>query len=129
MQHKARIGRCSTFCTLGMVKKFVQRRGHQEFQVPKIGGFPEPYSRPFWGWVFPYISRIHTAYIGEYLHFRYLKCLVTMGKTSSLVESCGDFFLFPITRQFAQNVLVICWASFMFLFLCGRQVGVHVCFV
>ena len=21
--------------------------------------------RPFWGWAFPYISRIHTAYIGE----------------------------------------------------------------
>ena len=34
--------------------------------------------RLFWGWVFPYISRIHTAYIGEYLHFRYLKSLVTM---------------------------------------------------
>ena len=30
----------------------------------------------FGGWIFPYISRIHTAYIGEYLHFRYLKCLV-----------------------------------------------------
>ncbi len=37
---------------------------------------PEPYVRLFWGWGFPYISRIHTAYIGEYLHFRYLKCLV-----------------------------------------------------
>ena len=33
--------------------------------------------RLFWGWGFPYISRIHTAYIGEYLYFRYLKCLVT----------------------------------------------------
>ena len=32
--------------------------------------------RLFWGWVFPYISRIHTAYIGEYLHFRYLKSLL-----------------------------------------------------
>ena len=30
----------------------------------------------FWGWGFPYIGRIHTAYIGEYLYFRYLKCLV-----------------------------------------------------
>ena len=26
----------------------------------------------------PYISRIHTAYIGEYLHFRYLKSLVIL---------------------------------------------------
>ena len=35
--------------------------------------------RLFWGWVFPYISHIHTAYIGvSYLHFRYLKCLVTL---------------------------------------------------
>ena len=25
----------------------------------------------------PYISRIHTAYIGEYLHFGYLKSLVS----------------------------------------------------
>ena len=24
-----------------------------------------PYFRLFWGWVFPYISSIHTAYIGE----------------------------------------------------------------
>ena len=39
--------------------------------------------RLFWGWVFPYISRIHTAYIGEYLHFRYLKSLVNKLK--------GDF--------------------------------------
>ena len=31
-------------------------------------------------WFFPYISRIHTAYIGvSYLHFRYLKCLVILG--------------------------------------------------
>ena len=36
----------------------------------------EPYVRPFWGWVFPSTSHIHTAYTGEYLHFRYLKCLV-----------------------------------------------------
>ena len=48
---------------------------HQTFQVPKM----EVLSliRLFWGWVFPYISRIHTAYIGvSYLQFRYLKCLV-----------------------------------------------------
>ena len=46
-------------------------------------GGTEPYFRLFWGWVLPYISRIHTAYIyiyiGEYLHFRYLKCLVMLG--------------------------------------------------
>ena len=34
--------------------------------------------RLFWGQVFPYISCIHTAYIGEYLHFWYLKFLVKM---------------------------------------------------
>ena len=31
-----------------------------------VGGFPEPYFRLFWGvGKLPYISRIHTAYIGE----------------------------------------------------------------
>ncbi len=30
------------------------------------GTFPEPYKAGLiWGWVFPDISRIHTAYIGE----------------------------------------------------------------
>ena len=43
----------------------------------------EPYFWLFWRWVFPYISRIHTACIGEYLHFRYLKCLVIQGGPSS----------------------------------------------
>ena len=37
--------------------------------------------RLFWGWVFPYISRIHTAYIGENLHFRYLKCSAILFQT------------------------------------------------
>ena len=37
--------------------------------------------------LFPYISRIHTAYIGEYLHFRYLKCLVRIGFHQSPQEN------------------------------------------
>ena len=49
---------------------------HQEFQVPKTEGFLNLISFYVGGWVFPYISRIHTAYRGEYLQFRYLKCLV-----------------------------------------------------
>ena len=37
----------------------------------------------FGGWFLPYISlALHIAYIGEYLHFKYLKCLVI--KCSSL---------------------------------------------
>ena len=36
---------------------------HQTFQVPKMEGFLN-LIRLFWGWVSPYISRIHTAYIG-----------------------------------------------------------------
>ena len=36
---------------------------HQEFQVPKLEVLN--LIRLFWGWGFPYISRIHTAYIGE----------------------------------------------------------------
>ena len=59
---------------LKMLMADEQTSHHQEFQVPKMKVLN--LIRPFWGWVFPYISRIHTAYIGEYLHFRYLKCLV-----------------------------------------------------
>ena len=52
---------------------------HQKFQVPNAG-FPEPFLGYYGGWVFPYIGRIHTAYIGEdSLHFRHLKCLVIDG--------------------------------------------------
>ena len=36
---------------------------HQEFQVPKMEVLN--LIRLFWGWFFPYISRIHTAYIDE----------------------------------------------------------------
>ena len=50
---------------------------HQEFQVPKMEVLN--LIRQLWWWVFPYISRIHTPYIGvSYLHFRYLKCLVKL---------------------------------------------------
>ena len=78
--------------------------------------------RLFWGWVFPYISRIHTAYIGvSYLQFRYLKSLVTIcslwdawkkyfggknfldpksyGKTKSLIWSNYS----DLTRVFTPN--------------------------
>ena len=40
-----------------------KQQNHQEFQVPKMEVLN--LIRPFWGWVFPYISRIHTAHIGE----------------------------------------------------------------
>ena len=52
---------------------------HQTFQVPKMEVLN--LIRLFWGWVSPYISltALHTAYIGEYLHFRHLKCLVSTG--------------------------------------------------
>ena len=49
---------------------------HQEFQVPKMEVLN--LVRLFWGWVFPYISLTYSFYIGEYLHFRYLKCLVIL---------------------------------------------------
>ena len=46
--------------------------------VPKMEAFlNEPYFLgDFGGEICPYISRIHTAYIAEYLHIRYLKRLV-----------------------------------------------------
>ena len=57
---------------------------HQTFRlVPKMEGFLYP-TRMFGGSVFPYINRIHTAYIGEYLYFRYLKFLVTLGMALDL---------------------------------------------
>ena len=51
---------------------------HQEFRsVPKMEGFLNLSYKAILGVGFPeYISRIHTAYIGEYLHFRYLQCSV-----------------------------------------------------
>ena len=50
---------------------------HQHVQVAKMEVLN--HIRLFGGWVFPYITRIHTAYIGvSYLRFRYLKCLVNV---------------------------------------------------
>ena len=53
--------------------------------------------RLFWGWGFPYISLayiLHTTYLGEYLHFRYLKCLVTLP---------------PITHTQVQTQAALCF--------------------
>ena len=44
-------------------KSKLQARYHQEFQVPKMEVLN--LIRLVLGWVFPYISRIHTAYTGE----------------------------------------------------------------
>ena len=54
---------------------------------------PKNLIRLFWGWVFPYIT-LHTAYIGEYLHFRYLKCLVKL-----LVVVMSDEFIIPCMKN------------------------------
>ena len=60
------------------------------------GGFPEPYVWLFWGWVFSYISRIHTAYKGEYRNFRHLKSLVIDGsRNPGFVKLC--LLLFRVT--------------------------------
>ena len=48
---------------------------HQKFQVPKMQVLN--LIRLFWGG-FSLTQALHTAYIGEYLHFRYLKCLVNI---------------------------------------------------
>ena len=58
-----------------------------------------------WGWVFPYISRIHTAHIGEYLHFRYLKSLVIY--RSILCPLSGGNFDLGWDDQTPKN-----WADF-----------------
>ena len=62
----------------------LQDNRHQEFQVPKMEGFLY-LIRLFLGWGSPYISLTYSLHIGEYLHFRYLKCLV---KSFSLQSWC-----------------------------------------
>ena len=65
----------------------LQKMSPSEFQVGtfQMEGGTEPFfSRLFFGgWGnFPYISRIHIAYIGEdSFYFRYLKCFGEFGKT------------------------------------------------
>ena len=49
---------------------------HQDFQVPKMEVLN--LIRLFWQWGFPYISLTYSLYIGENLHFRYLKCSVIL---------------------------------------------------
>ena len=56
---------------------------HQTFQVPKIQVLN--LIRLYWGWVFPYISRIHTAYIGvsdSSILGTFPKCLVMGFRTN-----------------------------------------------
>ena len=60
----------------GMKQTWKARKTHHKFQVPKMEILNLIRLFLGLGFVFPYISRIHTAYIGEYLHFSYLKCLV-----------------------------------------------------
>ena len=71
------------------------------------------------GWVFPYISRIHTAYIGvSYLHFRYLKSLVILDlapymgvskcRSTSMLHSAAhiDLFLPSPQSQIRESTFV-----------------------
>ena len=81
--------------------------------------------RLFCRWVFPYISRIHTAYIGEYLHFRYLKCLVIVGAEDTLFQG-PSFCVFIVSfwgckclmKETLRNNMETCsvwnWFSLMF---------------
>ena len=48
---------------------------HQEFQVPKMEVLN---LEGYFGGGFSLTKALYTAYIGEYLHFRYLKCLVIL---------------------------------------------------
>ena len=90
----------SMFFLLGTAKKGVIFFGKCGFEMVKrfFGGLK------FWaiinaskkhlgadkGWVFPYISRIHTAQKrGGFLHFRYLKCLVFFVVTPLRLELYG----------------------------------------
>ena len=84
-------------------RKMVKPTYHQEFQVPKMEVLN--LIRPFWGWVFPYISLTYSLYRWVFLHFRYLKCLVNLGlpdtwSTGVVLIGCVSwagvcFFFFP----------------------------------
>ena len=52
--------------------------------------------RLFWGWVFPYISRIHTAYTGEDS-----SSLGTLPKCSVIVDKLFDAY--PMVSNLAEN--------------------------
>ena len=83
---------------------------HQRFQVPKM----EVLNRHFGGGVFPYIIRVHTAYTGKYLHFRYLKCLVivrvdTQPSSPWLV---GWLLPQPIGILYEKGIFLLTWCVF-----------------
>ena len=67
---------------------------HQEFQVPQMQARKNLISGYFWGWVFPYISRIHTAFIGEYLHFGYLNFFLVTNLIFVQQQSQGNLSFF-----------------------------------
>ena len=72
---------CSTWLA-GHILRTISRskwviKNHQEFQVPEMEGFLN-LIRLFWGMGFPYISRIHRAYIGF--------CTSILGTTSMFGE-------------------------------------------
>ena len=73
-------------------------------------GCLNPYFRLFGGWVFPYISRIHTAHIDEYLHFRYLKCLVIIvenGHILGVYSVFGEITLSNMNLVVSIGILVM----------------------
>ena len=76
----------------------------QELQVPKM----EVLSliRLFLGWVFPYISRIHTAYIGED------SCILG---TKKMVSECIFFFLVH-PWKITWNPKMKVWGKMIFFF-------------
>ena len=90
-------------------EKKTENFNHQEFQVPKMEGFLN-LIRLFRGWVFPCISRIHTAYIGEYLHFGYKTNQILKGLTKGIrgdeAKICQEVFA-DYLEESSQDLLLV----------------------
>ena len=89
LKEKNLVVNCITGVEASLLDSFLIYTSYQQkFQMPKIEVLN--LIRLFWGWVFPYIT-LHTAYIGEYLYFRYLKCLVKL----LVVVMSDEFISYP----------------------------------
>ena len=73
-----------------MESKRVFFRGSGNFRYLKWEEFLNLIFGYFWGVGFPLHKPIHTAYRGEYLNFRYLKCLVKGNELGKQKNSDGN---------------------------------------
>ena len=65
------------------------REGYQQkFEVPNTEALY--LVSLFWGWGLPDISLEYSLYLGEYLFFRYLKCLMRLHASGQIIATSHD---------------------------------------